>query len=185
MNNHEIIKKLNQTLHYLRERKNYLFHQIEQTRQNLENINTEIQEQETYMELENQKEQQETNIFNLYDTTNKYAEERKILAGKIAGMNVEKNKFEILLDALQKEFNQVNEQIISNQILVKQFSEQHNSSRKGEKNKHNHMAKEQPEQKNQHADLADRLEFCLGILQLDKERCSLELQSIIQELKSM
>ena len=47
------------------------------------------------------------------------------------------------------------------------------------------MAKEQPEQKNQHADLADRLEFCLGILQLDKERCSLELQSIIQELKSM
>lgn len=182
MNNHEIIKKINQTLSYLRERKDYLFNQIQQMKQELENLIGEIHEKETYMELENKKEQQVSNIFNLYDTTNKHAEEKKILAEKIASMNVEKDRLEILIEVIQKEFDRINENIISNQVLVRHFS-----GKKGQKNleviRSSGVKEEKQLEKSICLDINDRLKFCMEILDLDKERCRMELQNLIQELE--
>lgn len=180
MNNQEITKRLNTTLDYLRKRKDYLYEQIQKIKHNLEEIIQEIQEQEKYIELESQKEKTESNIFNLYDTTNKYVEEKKHLAAKLAGMNVEKNQFEVLLDALQKEFEKVNENIISNQVMVRFFLEKESSDSVKEE-----TTKKEIEiaEKKKDGDIISRIKFCKDILQLDKERCLIELQNLIYELE--
>ena len=168
----EIIKKINETLLYLQARKDSLFNQMQKLHQQLDAIAGDISEQETYLELEKSREKLESNIFSLYDTTDIHTKEKEHLSNALKENTTRKLQLEEALAGVIKEMDVVNSNIVSNQILVKLFSEMDENADYGKK----------MEDK---SDITSRLELCIGILELDKERCFMELKKLLDDIKTM
>lgn len=171
MDQQEIITRINEPLQYLKQQKEVLFDKIELAKQKLENLNGEIAEQEKYLEIETKKEQQESNIFRLYDTDNPHEEEKQRLSGRLEQLQAEKNSFEEQLHALQAEFEQVKQGIISSQIVLKELEEREILD----------AGSEQPHFSGDPVDIINSLKLCLELFDLDKERCRLELKRLLEE----
>lgn len=172
MDNIEVLERIKNTLEYLIERKNQVFSQVQEIQAALDLINGEISEQEIFIELETNREKLESNIFSLYDTTDKYTKEKENLSNALEKKTDEKRQLELKKEEITKEFDLVNEQIVSNQILIKHFT----------KLEENRIAEEALENKKK-LDITSQLELCLGTLDLDKERCAMELRKLLEEVK--
>jgi len=194
MNNTEIIKRLNSSHDYFNSRKDKLFEKIEETKQNLEMIQTNIIEKEKYLDIQLKKEKDESNIFNLYNTTNKYAENIKELQSELVCIYKKKQDAEQMLILLEQELEEITRQIISNQIMKRHFIQEENRQIKSTQVVTEHT---EQEEKIKHAqiqidgdkfpritteDIIKRLQFCKEILDLDKTRCFLELNMLIEEI---
>lgn len=171
MEQQEMISRIHEPLQYLGERKEVLFNKIALTKQKLENLNGEMEEQKAYLELETKKEQQESNIFRLYDTDNPHGEEKQRLSGSLERLQAEKSRFEKLLHTQQAEFEQVKQGIVSSQIVIKELEEREILDAAGGR---------QPSVGGP-ADIINSLKLCLELFDLDRERCRLELKRMLEE----
>lgn len=168
----DILQKIDETLIYLQKRKQSVFEEIQQVKKELETVISTINEQEAYMNLESNREKMERNIFSIYNTSEKYEKEKERIRGMIEKKNTDKKRLETTLKNLSEELETVNDRIVSNQILEKHFLE--------EKEKQ----KEETLTETVKLDIANQLQFCLSILELDKERCAMELQKLLEFVQS-
>lgn len=160
--------KIKEIQGYLNERKKSIFQSLKSYEQKLENLSNEICELQTYIEVENRKEKQESNIFTLYPTTQKYEEEKKKLNNKLEQSESEKKQIEEILLNFKNEFDTIEKHIITSQIIIQQLEEKES------------MTDAKISVTN--TELMERLKFCLEIIELDKERCAIELRNIISDL---
>ena len=174
MNYERMAEHVNGVLDYLEKRKEAIFDQIQTVQRELETVDGTINEQEKYMEIEEQREEQERNIFSLYETSDQYKDAKAQLSSQLHAQMEKKARLEQMFEQLKKEFAEVREAVICNEVIVEYFIEE--------------TKKEEPEPiqetpKNYELDIENRLQFCISILELDKERCMQELQQIIQDLR--
>lgn len=161
--------KLEEIQEYLNERKNSIFQSLKLQEQKLETLSNEISEKQTYIEVENRKEKQESNIFTLYPTTQKYEKEKQKLNKELEQLQIEKNKIEETISSLKLEFETVEKHVVTNQVMIQQAEKEE--------------SKADDKSYAVNSELIDKLKFCLEIIELDKERCALELQNIISDLE--
>lgn len=187
----DIIQILTGYHEYLAARKEIVFHDIEQTKQKIETIQAQIKEKETYIELQSEKEKQESNIFTLYDTTNQYAENIRQLKELAKQLGHDKEQNTAKLKKAEQEMQDLTSQLISIQRLQRQLGEEQGGKEPepaagqqdadAVKNQSpQYYDKEMP--RNTMQDIRERLQFCLDILDLDPKRCSLELNLLIKDL---
>lgn len=174
MNYERMTENAKRVFDYLKRREEILFDQIHTVQHELESAAGTINEQEKYMEIEVQREEQEKNIFSLYTTSDQYSEAKAQLSRRIQDEVEKKAGLEQRLSQLEEEFAEIRDMLICDEIVVQYFSEE---SQKEE------QAPIQDNNKAYEQDLVSRLKFCTSILELDKERCMQELKQLIQELQ--
>lgn len=164
-------KKIKEIQEYLIERKKSIFYSLKSYEQKLENLSNGISELQTYIEIEKRKEKQESNIFTLYPTTQKYEEEKKKLNKKLEQSESEKEQIEETFWNLKNEFDTIEKHIITSQIIIEQLEEKESKS--------------DAKVSLTNTELMEKLKFCLEIIELDKERCAMELRNIISDLDTI
>lgn len=162
--------KIKEIQEYLNERKKSIFNSMKVYEQKLENLSNEISELQTFIEVENRKEKQESNIFTLYPTTQKYEEEKKKLYEKLEQLEKEKKQIEETYSTLEKEFGIIENHVVTSQVMIQQLEEKESKS--------------DTKTSVVNIELIEKLKFCLEIIELDKERCVIELRNIISDLDS-
>lgn len=196
MNQEQITGILVENYNYLKKEKEKLFNQIEAVKQKIETAQIQMQEKKSYIKLQREKQLQENNIFSLYDTSEKYELDINQNEEEVKQIIEEKDQCEQNLESLESDFEQITNQIISNQILrksiVELFENQMESGKDVQKEPDDKYAKEKRVESadikgevsgiRNYTDIVKRLEFCRDILELDKARCSLELTMLIDEL---
>lgn len=196
MNQEQINEILVENYNYLIKEKEKLFNQIEAVKQNIETAQIQMQEKKSYIKLQREKQLQENNIFSLYDTSGKYELDINQNEEEMRQIIEEKDQCEQNLELLESDFEQITNQIISNQILrksiVELFENQMDSGKDVQKEPDDRCGKENLIKSadikgevsgiRNYTDIVKRLEFCRDILELDKARCSLELTMLIDEL---
>lgn len=195
MNNADVIIRLDSSHAYFIARKDNLFEEIAHTKQILESIQTNILEKERYLEIQTKKEKDESNIFNLYDTTNHYAKNIKDLQVELASIYKDEKETKETLTLLEEELEEVTSHIISIQIMRRHFTQEESEidntqiseenaekEEDSEKGKVKTVSEEFPILTTE--DIIKRLQFCKDILDLDKARCSLELNMLIEDISS-
>lgn len=190
-----MIEKLESSYSYFVNRKESLFVEIEQNKQQLENVQANIMEKERYIEIQTRKERDESNIFNLYDTTNRYTASIKTLKEELAPVCKEEEDIRQKLFRLNQELVEITDQISSMQIMMRHLVEEDHTYEKQQGIKENNGEEikqgETEEQKTisnevfqtiTNEEIMKRLQFCKYILDVDKTRCSLELDMLIDDI---
>ena len=173
MEDKDIAEKLKVVMQYFQDRKEALFNRIQILSGQLDIVLSDISENETYLELEINKEQQESNIFNLYNTTEEYSKKKEFISEHLNLLKQNKKTMEEELASIQQELETVKTNFVFIQILVNYFEDK----------VVNHEEEVQQE-KQKKLDITNQLKLCLGILDLDKERCAMELQKLIDQMGS-
>ena len=173
---------------YLKERQEVLKNDIDKLQQQIESEASQIEEKEIAIELQTKKLRQEENIFNLYNTTKEYEQAIQLLKKELEQLQKDKATQEKHLELSREESDRVAKLLKKNEQLVKEVEEQLPDETKDETTKQ--KMENEPEKghnvelpRTTKQDIRERLEFCLNLLDLDQQRCSLELQMLIQDLQ--
>lgn len=185
MTNEQIIDILKKNNDYLIRRKDIVFQGIETIRQTLEMIQMQIQEKSDFINRQKQKETEKRNIFRLYDTTSEIMRKIKQAEEQLNLLKENNKKNTDNLESLEKELEEINEQIIYNKILQRNISNDENLTEEKKENGNDNCIEEIsviPKKEKEYSDIVRRLEFCKELLEVDKTRCFLELGILIDEL---
>lgn len=192
MNDSELLKRLESSHAYFMKKKEELFSEIEKEKQQLNSVLECIAEKEKYIEVQTKQEKDASNIFNLYDTTNQYTEQITQLKADLKKYRNDEICMKDRLDSLEKEFKEVNGQIISHLLMQKYLKEMEEKETAGLDKEQTIDEKEVSVQaKNVHSeevpsktteDVVRRLQFCKDLITLDSKRCSLEMTMLINDL---
>ena len=179
MQKSQIISTIQETLSYLYKRRESVFDEIQYYEQTSENLTIEIKSKETEIENQTTKQNQENNIFNLYNTSQSFVEKKNRLTTILEKAQTEQTKIQELLSKKRQELELINQNIISNQLVLRHFTE--TTDHQPEPSDSPIISTTQNITATSIKDFASRLELIFQLIDLDQPRCKLELQKLIDE----
>lgn len=168
MDNKVILQNIDCITKYFEKSKNNIYQELEKLKVLQENIFNEICESKRFLEIEETKEQDDNNIFNLFMNSSSL-EKQLNLKESMDEKKVECIRIERFIDDLEKKLKQIESNLKYNQS-VKEYIE------------NNEIENELKKVNNQ---FGDKIELCIDLIELDKERCKLELKKIVEDLRNM
>lgn len=159
MEKKKIIESVAKTSEYLTKRKDFLVDELQTVQQRLDELRDEIVEKEAYVELESNRELLENNMFNVYNSAEKHTKEKEYLMELLEKCREEKKTLEERLELVRQELNEVCQHLVRGAEVDRYLKESRDISF-----------------------IKNRVQLCMDLLEVDRERCMTELRVVLDEL---
>lgn len=170
-NKNNILQKIDTTILYFEGRRDSIFQDIQQIKKNDEITINELSQSEKFLEIEESKEQESNNIFNLFSDKGRFQEKQLDLKNSIDENNKKHSENQKRIIELENDLNNVLEKISDNKKIRDYID--------GEEEK----KIIQSEMKSEYENIIEKIQLCIELIDLDKERCLHEMKKIVEDLR--